>query len=227
METFPLIGFQDPVNSWTHLLGAFAVLMLLFRLFRKDGIGRSHPLPILLYGISCIFLLSMSGVYHLLPRDTSSRYVLRILDHAGIFLLISGTIISIHLVLFSGLMKWGVIMVASAITALGITFGTIYFDDLPPYMTHAVYIVFGWLGTVTIVGIWRLKKNLSIRFLLYGGIAYTVGAVIDWIGMPVLIPGFFKAHELFHVAVLTGVFFHWLFLIHSIRAVDHPVIPTT
>jgi predicted membrane channel-forming protein YqfA (hemolysin III family) len=56
------------------------------------------------------------------------------------------TLIAVHLVLFSGLMKWGVIMVASTIAALGITFGSIYFDRLPTFMTHSVYLAFGWLG---------------------------------------------------------------------------------
>jgi len=128
MKTYSLLGFEDPFNSWSHLLGAVAVCVLLVQLFKRKGIGRGHPVAVLIYGISCIFLLSMSGVYHLLPGGTTARYVLRILDHAGIFLLIAGTIIAVHEVLFSGLMKWGVIILASMIAALCITFGTIYFD---------------------------------------------------------------------------------------------------
>ncbi|CAN0148299.1 unnamed protein product [Chrysoparadoxa australica] len=142
MQIHSLLGFEDPVSSWTHLFGAVAIVVLLIQLFKKGGTGRSYPVPILIYGISCIFLLSMSGVYHLLPRETSARYVLRILDHAGIFLLIAGTLIAVHLVLFSGLMRWGVIIVASMIAALGITLGSIYFYDLPTYMTHDVVLSF-------------------------------------------------------------------------------------
>jgi len=183
--------------------------------------GRAHPIPILIFGFSSIFLLSMSGVYHLLPRETTARHVLRILDHAGIFLLIAGTLISVHEVIFSGLMKWGVIILASVIAALGITFGTIYFDDLPTYVTHSVYLAFGWLGMVSIIEIWRLKKAISIRYLLYGGLAYTVGAIIDWVQVPVINPGYFGAHELFHVAVLIGVAYHWVFLLESIKTVDN------
>ncbi|MEJ2006505.1 MAG: hemolysin III family protein [Cyclobacteriaceae bacterium] len=220
MTTHPLLGFEDPISSWTHLLGAFIVAVLLMLLFKKGGTGRKYPLAILIYGISCIFLLSMSGVYHLLPRETSARYVLRILDHSGIFLLIAGTIIAVHLVLFSGLMRWGVIIAASMIAVLGITFGTIYFDELPTYMTHSIFLAFGWLGLVSVIGIWKLKGTLSIRYLVYGGIAYTVGAVLDWIEYPVLLPGYFGAHELFHIAVLLGVLFHWIFLLHSIRFVE-------
>ncbi|MDH5379572.1 MAG: hemolysin III family protein [Cyclobacteriaceae bacterium] len=220
MQTVSLPGFEEPFNSWSHLLGALAVGILFIRLLKKGGIGRKHPVPIFVFAFSCIFLLSMSGVYHLLPRETTSRYVLRILDHAGIFLLIAGTIIAVHLVLFSGLMRWGVIVLASTIAALGITFGTIYFDELPIYMTHSIYLAFGWLGMVSVFGIWKLKKTISIKFLLYGGLAYSFGAVIDWLQFPVFFPGYFGAHELFHVAVLIGVTYHWRFLLYSIKSVD-------
>jgi channel protein (hemolysin III family) len=160
----------------------------------------------------------MSGVYHLLPRDITARYVLRILDHAGIFTLIAGTLIALHLVLFSGLMKWGVIILASGIATLGITIGAIYFDDIPAYMTHAIFLAFGWLGTVSVVGLWRLKKMVSVKYMVYGGLAYTIGAIIDLIQYPVIIPRILEAHELFHFAVLLGVAFHWRLLIESIKA---------
>jgi channel protein (hemolysin III family) len=84
-------------------------------------------------------------------------------------------------------------------------------------LTHSVYLAFGWLGLVSIIGIWRLKGTLSIKYLVYGGIAYTIGAVLDWMEYPVLFPGYFGAHEVFHIAVLLGVLFHWIFLLQAIQ----------
>jgi len=219
MNTHPILGFDDPIDSWTHLIGVLGVIILLFFLFKKGGLGRKHPLPILIYGFASIFLLSMSGTYHLLERDTTARYVLRILDHAGIFLLISGTLIAIHVTLFSGFMKWGITIITSVIAIVGITFGSIYFNELPDYMTHTVFLAFGWLGMVSVIGIWKLKKDISFKYLLYGGLAYTIGAILDWMNYPVLIPGILGPHELFHVAVLIGVGFHWVFILHSLRTV--------
>lgn len=219
MNTHPILGFDDPIDSWTHLIGVLGVIILLFFLFKKGGLGRKHPLPILIYGFSSIFLLSMSGTYHLLERDTTARYILRILDHAGIFLLISGTLIAIHVTLFSGFMKWGITIITSVIAIVGITFGSIYFNELPDYMTHTVFLAFGWLGMVSVIGIWKLKKGISFKYLLYGGLAYTIGAILDWMNYPVLIPGILGPHELFHVAVLIGVGFHWVFILQSLRTV--------
>ena len=224
METNAILGFQDPIDSWTHLLGALAVILLLFKLFyKKDGIGRRYPFSIITYGFVCIFLLSMSGVYHLLPRETTARYVLRILDHSGIFLMIAGTLTAVHAILFSGIMKWGFIIAAATIAVTGITLGAIFFSNIETYMTHSVFLVFGWLGVVSIRGILKLDVTLSIKYLVYGGLSYTLGAVIDWLEIPILIPGYFGAHQIFHLAVLLGVAFHWVFLLESIRAVEGKV----
>ena len=86
-------------------------------------------------------------------------------------------------------------------------------------MTHTVFLAFGWLGMVSVIGIWKLKKDISFKYLLYGGLAYTIGAILDWMNYPVLIPGILGPHELFHVAVLIGVGFHWVFILQSLRTV--------
>ncbi|WKV11411.1 PAQR family membrane homeostasis protein TrhA [Marivirga harenae] len=220
MKTIKALGFEEPIGSWTHLLGALAVVVLLIWLFRKGGAGRRYPLPIFIYGLSCIFLLSMSGVYHILPRATSARYVLRILDHAGIFILISGTITSVHLLLFSGFMRWGIIGIASIIATIGIILSAIYMSIVPDIVTHIIYLVFGWLGVVSIIGLLKLRKDIVIKYLIYGGIAYSIGAVIDLLGFPVLVAGVLGAHEVFHFAVLLGAAFHWVFLLKAIQTVE-------
>ena len=63
METNAVLGFQDPISSLTHLLGAVAVILLLVKLFRKGGLATRYPVPIIIYAVACIFLLSMSGIY--------------------------------------------------------------------------------------------------------------------------------------------------------------------
>ncbi|MDW3210610.1 MAG: hemolysin III family protein [Reichenbachiella sp.] len=217
METRALYGFEDPIDSWSHLIGAIAVCILLYYLFKKDGIGRKRPWPVIIYGFSSLFLLSMSGVYHLVSRDLDARYILRIIDHAGIFLMIAGSLISIHMILFKGMLKWIIIILASVIALLGITFGSIYFNELPDFLTHIVFISFGCLGLISVIGILKMRGLLSIKYVVYGGLAYIIGAVIDMFKYPSIVPGYFGPHELFHIAVLMGVAYHWAFLLQSIR----------
>ena len=60
-----------------------------------------------------------------------------------------------------------------------------------------------------------LARRYGIQFikpLLYGGIAYSIGAVIEYNQWLVIVPGIILSHEVFHIAVLMGAFWHWLFI---------------
>jgi predicted membrane channel-forming protein YqfA (hemolysin III family) len=63
-----------------------------------------------------------------------------------------------------------------------------------------------------------IALRCGVRFILplvWGALAYTVGAVADFLDWPVLVAGVVGPHELFHLAVLAGISFHWAF-IHGI-----------
>jgi hypothetical protein len=93
---YPLPGFSDPVSSWTHLAGAGAFACLAPSLLRR-GRGDGARLAFLgVFTFSTVFLLSMSGVYHLLSPGGAGRAVLRRLDHGAIFMLIAGTFTPLH-----------------------------------------------------------------------------------------------------------------------------------
>jgi predicted membrane channel-forming protein YqfA (hemolysin III family) len=47
---------------------------------------------------------------------------------------------------------------------------------------------------------------------LFGGLAYTAGASLEFLGLPVVIYGVIGPHELFHIAVLAGLAWHWQFV---------------
>jgi channel protein (hemolysin III family) len=84
-------GFSDPVSSLTHLAGA-AVFAILggFLIARGRGDAR-RVISLAVFAFSCVLLLSLSGVYHLLTPQTAARGVLVRLDHAAIFVLHAGS----------------------------------------------------------------------------------------------------------------------------------------
>jgi predicted membrane channel-forming protein YqfA (hemolysin III family) len=51
-----------------------------------------------------------------------------------------------------------------------------------------------------------------IKPLLYGALAYTAGASIEFLRMPVVVAGVIGPHELFHISVLAGIAWHWQFV---------------
>jgi predicted membrane channel-forming protein YqfA (hemolysin III family) len=70
----------------------------------------------------------------------------------------------------------------------------------------------GWLGAITGYKVHMLMGLKAIAPLIYGAIAYTLGAVLEFSRFPILITGVMGPHELFHVLVLVGISFHWLFV---------------
>ena len=60
--------------------------------------------------------------------------------------------------------------------------------------------------------------------ILWGGIAYSIGAVLEFVHWPVLVPGVVQWHEVFHIAVLIGLGFHWAF-VYAIA--DGKLLPTS
>ena len=221
MNVYSIPGFEEPINSWTHLLAAFAFLCLTLYVLRPSGIGRKHFVSIIVFGFSCVFLFSMSGVYHLLSAGGTARYVLRILDHAGIYLLIAGSFTAIHGALFHGSMRWGIILLVWILAINGITFGTVFFDDMPELLSLTFFLSLGWLGIISGVVLWKKKGLHFIKYFLFGGLSYTLGALVDFFRFPVLIQGVVGPHELFHLAVILGTTFHWIFVINSINENNH------
>ena len=78
-----------------------------------------------------------------------------------------------------------------------------------------VYLGLGWVGVISGVALWRRHGFSFMSPLLVGGLAYTIGAIFEYLRRPVLIEGVVGPHELFHVAVVLGIAFHWRFIYHS------------
>ncbi|MGA1870149.1 MAG: PAQR family membrane homeostasis protein TrhA [bacterium] len=220
MDVYSIPGFEEPFNSWSHFLAAFAFFCLAAYLLRPSGSGRKHSVSVVVFGFSCVFLFSMSGVYHLLAVGGTARYVLRILDHAGIYLLIAGTFTAVHGILFHGFMRWGVILIVWILAINGITLGTIFFNSIPEFLSLTFFLCLGWLGIFSGIILWKEKGLHFIKYLLFGGLAYTMGAILEFLRTPVLIYGVIGPHELFHLSVILGTTFHWIFIIKSIKEID-------
>lgn len=203
-------GFSDPFSSITHLLGAvvFLVLGILLLIHQRAGWGQTIAVLVFVFGV--VFLLSMSGVFHLLTPGTTGRAVLQRLDHAGIFFLIAATFTPIHSIQFHGPLRWGVLVFIWSIAITGITLKSIYFNEVPEWMSLTLYLGLGWVGALSAYFLYRRFGFEGIRLILWGALAYTAGAVLEFARFPVVIPAVIGPHELFHILVLIGIGFHWM-----------------
>lgn len=217
-------GFSDPVSSITHLLGAglFLVLGIVLLIRQRGGVGQAMAVLVFVFGV--VFLLAMSGVFHLLTPGTASRAVLQRLDHAGIFFLIAATFTPIHFIQFRGPLRWGVLVFMWSAAVTGITLESIYFNDLPEWVSLTLYLSLGWVGALSGYSLYRRFGFEQIRLILLGAFAYTAGAVLEFFRFPVLVPAVIGPHELFHVMVLIGISAHWMYIHHLATAQFVPTV---
>lgn len=223
METIPIPGFSDPVSSISHLLAACVFAVLSFWLV-KQGLGRKgRVMALSLFAFCCVFLLSISGAYHLLTPGTAGREVMQRMDHAAIFMLIAASVTAPHVILFRGVWRWGMVSLIWGIAITGLTLKTIYFHDLPEWVGVVLYLGMGWIGVVSGAKLWARHRDLVVK-LVAGGLAYTVGALCELAQWPVVIEGVVGPHEFFHLAVIMGVSLHWLFVLDFAHGRRRPVL---
>lgn len=211
LPPYSIPGFSDPVSSLTHLIGAGLFLILGVVLVRRGWGEPARVAALGVFAFGAVFLMSMSSVYHLLPSG-KGRDVLQRLDHCAIFVLIASTFTPAHTILFHGVLRWVPLVLIWTAALSGITLKTIFFNDVPESLGLGLYLGMGWLGLFSgLLIVWRYSWRMTLP-LLGGALAYTVGAVLEFARWPVLIPGVVGGHELFHLAVLAGVGFHWYFI---------------
>ena len=212
MKIYPISGFSDPVSSMTHLFSSPIFLILGIVMLWKLRGNRGRTVSLFIFVFAVVFLLAISGVFHLLTPNTNSRYALQMLDHAAIFTLIAATFTPTHILQFKGFMRWGILTFVWVTAITGITLKSIYFEDIPEIASLALYLCMGWLGAITGHHLYKRLGLNAILPLIYGAIAYTLGATLEFVRFPILISGVIGPHELFHVLVLVGISFHWLFI---------------
>jgi len=155
-----------------------------------------------IYGFSMVILYTMSSIYHGLVNETAKK-VMQVIDHCSVFILISGTYTPIALSSlreYNTALGWTVFGVVWGVSALGITLNAI---DLKKYNVFSIicYLVQGWCiiftGKTALLAI-GVKGFL---WLLAGGIAYTIGAVLYGIAGKSVHR---YMHSVFHIFVVIG-----------------------
>ena len=193
---------EEIMNMVTHITGgALGIVVCLLCILRS--VGRGTVLSVIgsaVYGTTMITLYAISSIYHGL-RPSTGKKVLQVLDHCAIYFLISGTYTPILLTAFVPvypaigwgllLLQWGLTTLAAALTAI----------DLHRYrvVSMVCYIFMGWSILFFIPQTMIVMGRQGFFWLLAGGIAYTVGAVLYGIGAKRR-----WMHSVFHIFVVLG-----------------------
>ena len=194
---------EEVLNIWTHGLAdlCFVILggILLYKLLETDYLSLSSAV---IYVSSLILLYTASTCYHSAKEGSVLRSRLRILDHVAIYILIAGSYTPFCLVAMedSGgislfIWVWSIALIGSIVK--------IFFTGKLNIISTLGYVFMGWL----IVFYWSdLKESVSsegIQLLIYGGILYSIGAVLY------VLPGLKYNHAIFHVFIFAGSLVHF------------------
>src|SRR5215467_9724138 len=119
-------------NVFTHAIGvalALAALAVLVTLASLHGSPR-QIVSYSVYGVTLVLLYTTSTAYHgiRLPR---ARRLLRILDHAAIYLLIAGTYTPFALISLRGAWGWSLFGLIWALAAIGVVFKVFFIGRFP------------------------------------------------------------------------------------------------
>ena len=195
-------------NSITHGLGAlFGIFALITTLMKADGVRETVACAI--YGASLILLYTVSCVYHSLAPCVGKR-VMQVLDHCTIYLLIAGTYTPAAMIgVYNADQKiaWVVFVLVWTLLIPAVTLTAVNMEKFSK-VSMIFYIGMGWCIAIDFSAAVAGMGAVGFGFMLAGGIAYTIGAVIYGVGKKHK-----YLHSVFHIFVVIGSVLQYISII--------------
>ena len=191
---------EELFNMISHIAGgALGAAVLVLCLWRSLGDGWKM-VSSFVYGLTFIALYTVSSIYHGLRTGTAKR-VLQVLDHCTIYVFIAGTYTPVMLVSLRPVhpgWAWGILGAVWGLAVLAIVLNAI---DLKTFKVFSMvcYIGMGWCVILGIKPVMEVVASPGLWLLVWGGVAYTVGAVLYGMGKKRR-----YMHSVFHVFCLIG-----------------------
>lgn len=199
---------EELINSISHAAGVgFGFVALISCIIISVNHGDSVAVfSSIIYGMSMIFLYSMSGIYHAIPPSITKK-VFQIIDHCAVYILTAGSYTPVLLCAvrqYNPLKSYIMFGLVWGLSTLCIVFNSI---DLKKYRVFSMIcnIGIGWFIIIELKPLYINFGSAPVSLLLAGGLCYTLGAILYGIGSS---KRYF--HSVFHFFVLAGSILHYL-----------------
>lgn len=203
-STLPYYSVGEEIaNSVTHGIGIVLSIAGLAVLTASASVFGTvwHIVSCSIYGATQIMLYTASTLYHSIPLPRA-KSVLRVLDHAAIFLLIAGTYTPFALVNLGGALGWTIFGVVWGLAITGIALQAILIRH-KAILTTLPYVAMGWLAVAAVKPMVESIASGGLVLLTAGGLCYTLGcAFYVWRRLP-------YHHAIWHVFVMAGSALHF------------------
>src|SRR2546426_8728029 len=184
--------------------GAFFIAVALAPLLIVGADGGRPRLGAAVFAGSVAACFGASALYHRVTWTPRVRLWMRRIDHAGVYLLISGTYTPVSMLVLRGAWRPVVqtIVWVGAFAAIVLKFVWV---AAPKWLAAAIGMALGWMAVVALPQLIERLRPAAVILLVIGGLAYSAGAVIYARRRPDPAPAVFGYHELFHALTIVGV----------------------
>ncbi len=188
----------------THAAGGLlsAVGLTLLVIFASSAGDARRIVAVSIFGASLVLMYFASTCYHSV-RSPRTKRLLRIVDHAAIYVLIAGTYTPILLVSMRGVWGWSLFGVVWGLAVAGVIL-KLFFVDRFAIASTTMYVAMGWLVVIAAKPLLASLPLPGVIWLLAGGLCYTGGvAFYLWDRLPF-------NHAIWHLFVIAGSVCHFL-----------------
>lgn len=195
---------EERWNAITHGIAAALSVVALIVLVIFAALGRDplRFLTVTIFGIALVLLYTASACYHACEVGPRKR-MLRVLDHALIYVLIAATYTPILLVLLGGPLAWTLVALLWIAATIGIV-TKVRNVERSAVRSSLLYIAMGWVGIFAIQPMLNAMPLGCLAWIVAGGIVYTLGVVFYlWEKLPF-------NHAVWHLFVALGSICHFI-----------------
>ena len=87
---------------------------------------------------------------------------------------------------------------------------------VPIWIDIGIYLVMGWMIVIRLDYMFRAFPLRILLLVLFGGIAYTIGAIFHALNKQKPFPGVFVFHDIFHVLIIVGASVHYTTILEAV-----------
>jgi len=162
-----------------------------------------------IFTLTAVSLFTCSAIYHRVPWGPSAKAIWRRIDHANIPLLIAGTYTPFAIYLLD---KRQAVILLSLVWGGALLSGVfrVFWLSAPRWLYVPIYLALGWAALIYLPDFYRNGGLIVFLLVAFGGILYSLGAIIYAVKWPNFSINWFGFHELFHAMTAAAFISHFI-----------------
>ncbi|MEG0264463.1 MAG: hemolysin III family protein [Erysipelotrichaceae bacterium] len=167
---------EEAANAITHVIMSITCLIVIapsaIDAYLKGGTLQATGVTIF---ILCLFaMFTGSAFYHLMPFNTTYKFVSRLFDHIFIYFAIAGTYTPIALCLIQGWQGALILIIQWSMVFIGI-FYKLFAKKSIPWLSVGIYLVMGWSAIMFMPTLIAQSSTMFLSLIILGGVLYSIG----------------------------------------------------